>query len=244
MSAGADVLLRIRETHRQREDALRAELRLMAQREAIFRRLTGLTQEERAKVRRGKDTAAREQLALDEATAELRTAWLVEAAGIPKAARREPERRLEKMAMQLPVWEAWARGVRGLGALSLAQIVAEAAGSNPEGGIRSIADYRGPACLWKRFGLGLVDGERQRKVTDPEKAERMGYSPRRRAIMYTATVGLVNMNKGEYRDYYDAEKLRARAKWLETSAAHIDLHARRLLAKRLLRDLWRAWRAG
>lgn len=255
--------------HRQRQDVLRAELRLNNQIEAVYRRLTGLKTDERARLHKkassgigqyvddihdgcadpaddseaGDDHVPRvtqlvaaipdlAQFIHAERLAAIHTAPLLEARQLLAASRRPLEKRMESLAGELPVW-VWGHGVRGFGALGLAQIVAECG---------DLANYANPAKVWKRMGLALVNGERQGKRTDPEEALAHGYSPERRSIMYVIADSLMKGNRdGEYRTYYLAEKERQREKLPDAPAAHIDNRARRHLAKRLLRDLWRAW---
>lgn len=267
------LLLELLETHKQRQDILRAELRLNNQIEAVYRRKTGMKAKERAafksrhkqKASTGMDHSARDILVRDvhpdddsegggrsghgtqsttvpalaqflynEAVAALQTTPLVEARELLARSRKPLEKRMEAIARELPVWQ-WAEGVRGFGALGLAQIVGECG---------DLSNYDGPAKVWKRMGLAVIDGERQGRRTDAEEALAHGYSPQRRSIMYVISDSLLKGNRdGEYRIYYLAEKARQREKLPDAPAAHIDNRARRHLAKRLLRDLWRAWRA-
>lgn len=266
------LLLEIQETHRQRQDMLRAELRLNNQIEAVYRRLTGLTAIERARLRKkaskgpdpsgsatqllpvqpaddrevgddpiGYDTP-RDRVLPDlahfthmEAVAAVHTAPLVEARELLASHRKPLERRMEALARQLPVW-VWVESIRGLGALGLAQIAGECG---------DLHHYANPAKVWKRMGLAVIDGERQRKHSDPDLAALHGYSPARRSIMYVIADSLIKNNReGEFRTYYLAEKERQRAKLPDAPRAHIHNRALRHMAKRLLRELWRHWRAA
>jgi hypothetical protein len=269
------LLLTIRETHRQRQDLLRAELRLTNQIEAIHRRLTGLTKEQRRRPKiadngaghvvadaqvqaagaepDGGDLSPRGTQSTRVAAAAAggegqRSVGTLDVSALPAgmaalylldvrdqlAAHRKPfEKRLEKLAKQLPVYP-WAASVRGLGALSLAQIVAETG---------DLSLYANPAKVWKRMGLAVMpDGKRQRRVPGDEAFEH-GYSPQRRSLMYVVGENLVKLNRdGPYRTYYLAEKERQRAKLPDAPLAHPHNRAMRHMTKRLLRDLWRAWR--
>jgi hypothetical protein len=151
------------------------------------------------------------------------------------AARKPYEKRLERLAKELPVYQ-WVTGVRGFGALGFAQIVAECG---------DLSHYANPAKVWKRMGLAVMpDGTRQRKVAG-EEAIAHGYSPQRRSIMYVLADSLIKTNgDGEYRAYYLAEKERQRAKLPDAPQAHIHNRALRHLAKRLLKHLWHEWRAA
>lgn len=253
----AILFLQLQETHRQRQDLVRAALRLNNQIEAVYRRLTGLTAIQRARLRKqasrglvpaddseeggGQGRTVTQpsgaptdlvQFTRAEAIAALHCLPLVEARTVLDRSRKSLEKRMELLVTQLPVYD-WGAGVRGFGALGLAQIVAECG---------DLANYANPAKVWKRMGLAVMDGERQRKHTDPAKALLHGYNPQRRSIMYNIADSLMKGNRdGEYRTYYLAEKERQRGKLPDAPAGHIDNRARRHLAKRLLRDLWRAW---
>lgn len=167
-------------------------------------------------------------------------------------------REMERLARELPVWEAFAAGIRGFGARSLAVIVAEAG---------PIGAYRDHSNLWKRMGLAVMqDGRRQGAPGEAaSKADWIahGYSARRRAAMFVIGECLVKANRddGPYRSLYLARKAyereRAEANGLIVAPAskipaarkaefmsdgQIDLRARRYMERRLLKHLWQAWR--
>lgn len=108
---------------------------------------------------------------------------------IPRAAL---EAQLSALAARLPVWGSFGAGVSGFGALSLAKIIGECG---------DLGNYANPAKLWKRMGLGLVNGERQRRACDPALAREMGYSPRRRAVMFVIGDCLIKQQSA-YRAVY------------------------------------------
>ena len=139
---------------------------------------------------------------------------------------------MEPLARELPVWP-WAEAVQGFAALGLAQIVGECG---------DLANYANPAKLWKRMGVGLVAGERQRKVADKELAIAMGYNPARRAVLFVIGRSLVMGNQDGYKTLYDTRKAMELKRDPEMSKGHADRRAQRYMEKRLLRDLWRAWR--
>ena len=266
----AVLLLDLRETHRVRQDLLRMEKAANNQIEAVYRGLTGLKREQRARLLKQASAGVGHQSADtqcphaqpddddEEGGGQVAGATPTEAAPADLAdflaqldyaaarctpltigrdyyrdARKPYEKRLEKLAQELPVWP-WVAGVRGFGPLGLAQIAAECG---------DLHHYANPAKVWKRMGLALIDGQRQRKVSDPDLAARHGYSPQRRSIMYVLADSLIKSNgDGPYRTYYLAEKERQRAKLPDAPQAHIHNRALRHTAKRLLRDLWRAWR--
>lgn len=141
------------------------------------------------------------------------------------------EKQLEKRAKQLPVWP-WAESVRGLGALSLAQIIGETG---------NLSNYANPAKVWKRMGLAVIQGQRQRKTTDKELAIEMGYNPRRRSVIWIVGDNLIRTTNPEYKAFYNAEKERLAEKWPEAPDAHLHKAAHRHMEKRFLVDLWREW---
>lgn len=85
------------------------------------------------------------------------------------------EKQMRALAKKLPVYP-FAVSVKGFGDLALAATVGEA-------GI-AIGDYRTVSGLWKRMGLAVFDGRRQRRMTDKDQAELHGYSPGRRSQMW------------------------------------------------------------
>lgn len=176
--------------------------------------------------------------------------------GIKKAATKE----MEKLAATLPVFP-WCQAVRGFGAVGLAVIVAEAAGPDAH----NLSDYPTVSKLYKRMCLAVFDGKRQGGLSKAApKAEwiRHGYSRERRSRMWNVGHALVRQNgDGRYRHIYLArkeyERERAEAAGLKVvpapkipkgresefmSVGHIDKRAQRYMEKRLLKDLWIAWR--
>lgn len=151
-----------------------------------------------------------------------------------------------KVAEQLPASALeFCDSIRGFGRASLAQIVAEAG---------DLSNYPNPAKLWSRMGLGLS------KSGDTFYE---GRSPTRRAIM--AVIGANFLKSGgAYRLLYDERKAYEQTKppcgkklkvkddegvmcmsadGTTCRPGHIHNRTLRWLEKRLLRDLWRAWRS-
>jgi hypothetical protein len=150
----------------------------------------------------------------------------------------------------LPVWNQ-ASDIRGLGALVLGEILAEAG---------ALSRYASPAKLWIMMGVGLVQNgddtfEAQRRCKDKKKAALHRFSPRRRALMWNIGQTLVKLNNGEYRALYDEKKRQygeecgcfeerwdeAKEKLKAKTCGHCDRKAQRCVEKRLLRNLWRMW---
>lgn len=177
------------------------------------------------------------------------------------------EKTLRKLARTLPVWKAWAEGVKGLGDLRLAVIVGECG---------DIGAYRNPSCFWKRMGLAVIGGQRQRRVTDAAEALEHGYNPERRAIAYVMSTELIKAQVRRIKDEPETALRPAKRRaepssmppdappsvaigpygqvYLDRKAyeagregitkAHANNRAGRYLAKRVLRDLYAAWRAA
>lgn len=172
----------------------------------------------------------------------------------------DAKKKMARLAKQLPVWESFGANVRGFGEVSLAVIVAEA------GDLSNYATYWK---LWRRMGMAPFTKNR---VTKSGKQWRtagglnaddwlfFGYSPRRRSEMFVIEEALYKQ-QGEYRQVYLDRKeylrQRAEARGLTVAPAgkipkdhrdefvslgHIDHDAKRYMGKRLLRDLWKAWR--
>lgn len=175
---------------------------------------------------------------------------------------RTAEKEMVRLARTLPVWP-WCEAIRGFGPVSLAIIVAEAG---------DLANYADKGRLWKRLGVALVDGVRQGGLAkNAPKADWIahGYSRQRRSRLFNIGDALVKGNKradgadGPYRACYlarkDYERARAEAAGLRVvpaaripkgreaefmSEGHVHRRAQRYMEKRLLRDLWQAWRRG
>jgi hypothetical protein len=85
------------------------------------------------------------------------------------------ERKIADRVKALPVYE-FMKSVKGFGEVGLGALVAEAG--------RGFGEFRTVSALWKRMGVAVIDGDRQRKHKDKVKAEAHGYSPRRRSQLW------------------------------------------------------------
>jgi hypothetical protein len=145
-------------------------------------------------------------------------------------------KQMEKLAQQLPVW-SFVEPVRGFGAASLAVIVAEAG---------DLSEYSSEAKLWKRMGLAVLDGVRQGGLGKNAGADAWiehGYSPQRRSRMWNIGDTLIKGNReGKYRTAYLRRKEYELSREPEMPKIKAHRRAQRYMEKRLLRDLWRAWR--
>jgi len=108
-----------------------------------------------------------------------------------EANRKEQEKKVAKLAKQLPHWD-WIETVIGVGPLSYGQLIAETG---------DLTNYDNPAKVWKRLGLAVIHGERQRRVKDADLALEHGYSPARRSMMWNIGQCLMKAG-GEYRQVY------------------------------------------
>ena len=216
-----DSLAAIRELYRVRQDILRAQLVLGNQAHAIARRTLGKKKDDEI-------TAAE----LKECT----PPWLTAMIDTPKKLRKYHESRIEKAVKSLDIWKQFGEGVRGFGALSMGALIGE----------RAIpSDFPTVAKFWKYMGMAVINGERQRKCADRDKAIEHAYCPRRRALMFVIGDTLIRA-KGEYKAIYDARKPLEAAKLdkdgkpVRPIVAH--KRAKRYMEKRLLREFWKAWR--
>lgn len=160
------------------------------------------------------------------------------------------EKRLQERAKELPIYE-WTAGIHGFGAMTLASIVGEAG---------DVGGYKSVSAFWKRMGLAVIGGQRQRKIADAELALEHGYSPQRRAVSYLLGQWLIMAGeKNPYRSVYEDRKAyelprceaiaadpELKKKYSRTGKyapkAHANNRAARYMVKRVLRDLYGAWR--
>ena len=234
------IVARIKGMHRTRVDFHRAEKRLTLQIKAICRRLCGGDKAEAAKLYKAITSNGEHE------HAHVALGYLMPffaARDLLGQERKRAEKALEKAAKQLPVWP-WVESVKGVSALTLGQIVGEAG---------DLDLYANPAKLWKRMGLAVINGERQRKVTDKDLAIEHGYSPQRRSIVWNLGECIVKAQVrkgadeespstaiGPYGELYLQHREYERGR--VESLAHANNRAKRYVTKRILRDLWRAWR--
>lgn len=172
------------------------------------------------------------------------------------AVEKQATKEMERLAKTLPVWEGFAKDVRGFGARSLAVIVGEAG---------DLSAYPKKGHLWKRMGVAVIDGVRQgglRKTAGADAWIEHGYNRERRSRMFV--IGDCLVKSGEhYRQTYlrrkeyernravaaglkvaPSAKIPAKAKDEYISDGHIHRRAQRYMEKMLLRDLRAAWRAN
>jgi hypothetical protein len=222
-----DLIAEIREQWRRRQSWHRAEKSLTLQSKALCRRLANDGDKKEAdiiyKAALGKGEHPMSTVAMAAMFP------LVEGRKLIETSRKAVEKRLEKLASELPV-APWIKATRGVGILSLAAIVGEAG---------DLSAYSNPAKLWKRLGLAVMpDGTRQRKVGGAEAIEH-GYSPARRSVVWNIGACIVKAG-GPLKEVYDTRKL-YEAERVATKA-HAHNRAQRYLEKRFILKLWSEWR--
>lgn len=232
---------RIIERWRQRQDMVRARLRLELQGQAICRRLCDGDKTAGAKMwfAATKDVDHDIRPLIDPIIAAMSP--LIDA-------QKWIEKDIKASVRKMPLWSEWGLGVKGLGEVSFGGIVGEC-GIMP-------GEFRNPSCLWKRLGLAVIGNERQRKVIG-DAALVHGYSPARRSLMWNIGGGIIKAQvrnpKGEDgKPLGDAQAIGPLgALYLERktyevtrveTAMHAHNRAKRYMEKRLLREMWQASR--
>lgn len=240
----------IREQWRRRQMWHRAEKSLTLQAKSMCRRLLAGDKKEAEVLYKsalnGRDHALAE-------TALLAMAPLLAGRDGIEKARLAVEKRLETLVKEiianLAAVGTYVKVTRGFGLLSLAGVIGEAG---------DLGSYGNPAKLWKRMGLAVIHGERQRKK-EGEAGIEHGYNPARRSLMWTVGDCIIRAG-GRLKELYDQHKVLELEKTQAIAAdpelrkryarpgdkyaplAHAHNRAKRYIEKRLLRDLWRAWR--
>ena len=174
-----------------------------------------------------------------------------------EASLKRTERDLEKLAKKLPIM-SWLDTVKGFGAGSLAAIVGECG---------DIGAYRTVSGVWRRLGLApyakdganhagmtwRVEKWREAPALTKDEWSDFGYSGRRRSVAWNAGEPIAKLQRtwvdketGEVKkpaDHYGLVLEEAKEKALAKgwTPGHAEAHARRVMFKRVLRDLWVAW---
>lgn len=162
---------------------------------------------------------------------------------------KDHEKHLTKLGSQFHVKE-WMGSINGLSPRFLAMIVGEA-GAGP-------GDFKSVSALWKRMGLAVINGERQRRVTG-DMAIIHGYVARRRSLMWNIGESIIKQQvrnpKGDdgkplgeaqaigyFGQVYLERKAYELARTDDVTPMLAHNRAKRYMEKRLLRELWKAWR--
>ena len=172
---------------------------------------------------------------------------------------------METAVKELPVYDELKETPGLKSGLSLAIIVAESSTEQEGDRLGTLSDYPDHSKLWKRMGVAFMDedGVRQGgllKTASKDDWIRHGYSRNRRSRLWTIGDTLVKIT-GPYRDIYLARKEYERKKAEEAglmvvpsakipkgkhelyrSDGHIHRRAQRYMEKKLLRNIWKAWR--
>lgn len=181
----------LRELHRQRQDLHRAEKSLTLQIKAKCRRLCGGDKAEADKVYKSLLNGCDHHLAVFALTT---TTPFINARALLEKERKATEKQMEKAAKKLPGIE-FVKSVSGFGLGSFAAIIGEAG---------NLSDYSTVAKFWKRMGLAVIKGERQRRVSGADALEH-GYSPVRRAVVWVVGESLLK-KKNPYYEIYMTRK--------------------------------------
>lgn len=239
MSDLSEVCATIVERCRQRSDLHRAEQRLTLQVKAICRRLVkdDLAQShalygslEGRAIHPLRDVARAVTCVLLKARHEIREGRL------------SIEGQLQRDALSLPIWSR-VKATPGLGGLGIALLI---------GATGDLAKYSTHSKVWKRLGLAVIDGQSQRRMTGPEGITH-GFSPGRRSTVWNMGSNMLRIQSGlprvegrkgrpvgPFRRGYDARKAYELANGVPKAHAHN--RAKRYMEKKLVRNIWRAWR--
>jgi len=150
----------------------------------------------------------------------------------------ERRKKIEGEVAQLPIAD-FVASIPGLGLFGMGQIIAEAG--------RDLRRYRCVRALWKRMGVGrtqLSNGEwaNQRRTKNKEDAIAHGYNPTRHAVIHNIGACVIRKKNSRYYDDYLVYKAAHAAKHPEGKPKWHDNHARRLMVKDLLADVYVEWK--
>lgn len=226
------LVMEIVETWRQRQDLVRAQMKLTLQIKAICRRFTGGDKPEAERLYRSLHNGHTHPLAQDAALA---IAPYRLARAPLENARKAMEKTLAKLAKDLPI-SHMADSIKGVNLNTLAAIVGEAG---------DLSAYPSVAGAWKRAGLAVIHGERQRRKSDADLAAEHGYSPSRRAVFWNVGEALFKAQgkgdtAGPYRVVYDEYREKIADRCDSDGQAHN--RAKRYMLKRLLKHMTLEWK--
>lgn len=152
------------------------------------------------------------------------------------------EAQLEKDVLALPIWPR-VKATPGLGFLGIALLI---------GATGNLGKYPTHSKVWKRLGLAVIDGRSQRRISGVEGIKQ-GFSPKRRSAIWILGANMLRTQSGlpegrrrrarqpgPFRLGYDARKAYELANGVPKAHAHN--RAKRYMEKKLVRNIWRAWR--
>lgn len=220
------------EAWRLRQDMVRAQTKLTLQAKAVLRRFCEGDKKEADALWRSIGNGMAHPKA---EVAALAVMPFLAARKPLEEARRALDKTLAKLGSQLPIAHM-AADIRGVNFNTLAAIAGECG---------DLSCYRSPAAVWKRAGLAVIGEERQRKKAG-DAALLHGYAPERHAVFWNISAALIKAqgtgeDAGPYRQVYDARKAYERPR--VESDGHAHNRAMRYMVKRLLREMWKEWRA-
>lgn len=259
----AATIAEIVDLHRMRQGVIKAQTRLVLQAMAAIRFATHQAgdwddDDAKAKARKRADDLYR-AVATDPAHELYIYVMPYLLAMAPLDAQRAVyEKAMVRAVKRLPVYP-FVKSVNGFGDVSFATIVGECG---------DIGSYKSVSAVWKRLGLAVIDGKRQGAPGDGATKDdwiRHGYSKQRRSVSWNARnqiIGGMGLWRPAYGDdlsgatYYQrvfAERARYEsgklglpiaesAKGKESYKKHATNRAMRYTEKRLLRELYKAWR--
>lgn len=185
------------EYYRLRQDMIRARTKLILQAQASLRRAFDGDKEMAAKVYA---EAAKDP---DHMYSGQISPYLASLAVLDKQ-QSEYEKAMVRAMKPLPILK-WARGIKGLGDMSLACIIGEASGyRNDTGEFYSVGDFKSVSALWKRMGLAVLNGHRQGNPGKGASADDWiaeGYSRTRRSVMWNVGNSLI-LSMGKFRPMF------------------------------------------
>lgn len=259
----ADIIANIVSLHKRRQGMIKAQTGLVLQamasvRFAVHEDGDWDSEESKAKARKRADDLYRAVVKDEEHPLHSIILPYLLALGPLDAQRAAYEKAMVKEAKRLPVYP-FVKSVSGFGDISFATIVGECG---------DIGTYKSIAAVWKRLGLAVFDGRRQGNPGKDATAEdwtRHGYNKQRRSVSWNARnqiIGGMGLWRPEFGStledatYYQrvfAERARLEsvkldmpvtmsAKGKESYKRHPTARAMRYTEKRLLRELYKAWR--
>jgi hypothetical protein len=190
--ASPDYIIQLVQLWRVRQQWHRSEKSLSLQAQAICRRYCDGDKDKAGALFKSvlKDGA-------DNAILEMALAPYIESMKGFEKLRGSIEKHLKQLAKQNPAY-GFIKSIRGFGELNFAALLGELGDD--------ILAYKSPSAVWKRMGLAVLDGERQRKCTDADKALIHGYNPSRRSVAYLISECLLRGGDEKYRAMYLARK--------------------------------------
>jgi hypothetical protein len=236
-----DLIIKMRELQAQRVAIIRSQLRLKLQALSLVRRVMGwrweMDEKERTRINKhaaevvdaieGGHISQDTQLEIAPIVAPFVLA-LQKAREPIDSLRKEYEKEMVVCAKSLPVY-SWIESINGLGAMGLAIIVGECG---------DLGSYSNPGKLWKRCG---VAPDHCYAMECKDGREAIAKPKRRRSAIWTVSDSLLKA-KNKYKTLDDERKVYELARAPEMTKMHAHRRAQRYAEKRMLKDLWIAWR--